>query len=332
MARARARRRDDRARRQSRRPPLPGVGARRGLPAWSGTRNARAASALFASAAAASGAFGGGLLLRGFGLLLHFGRGELQALDDPEQALVHFAADALALFGRHRFERAVRRHLAEQLAADRRQVDPEVGRIQVRIGIVWRRCAALAARTSAPRTVGTFAAKGTPSAASVAAFASGTTPSAAAFAPRPRPSACADGFPPRPRPSGCMGLAGNGGTISVPARSAASAAAAPGTVPRPPAAGGPGVVREENHRGRRTCRCRGPRRCSAASPLRRARRRRAPRWRLHRSRCGDEAAGPRGPVERRERQVRQERRLPPGALAKGGSRARSTVGVELDCV
>jgi hypothetical protein len=71
--------------------------------------------------------FGGGVLLRGFSLNLR--RGELKTLDDPEEALIDFAPDALPFLRRHLLERAVGRDLAEQLAADRREVDLHVRRI-----------------------------------------------------------------------------------------------------------------------------------------------------------------------------------------------------------
>ena len=80
------------------------------------------------------GAFGCGLLPRGFGFLLNLGGAELQALDDAEETLVHFAADTLALLGRHLLECAAWRHFAEQLAANRRQVDLQMRRIDVRAG------------------------------------------------------------------------------------------------------------------------------------------------------------------------------------------------------
>lgn len=81
------------------------------------------------------GTLAGSLYRGGFSFLLNLRRGELQPLNDAEQTLVHLAANPLTLFRRHRLQRAVRRHLAEQLAADRRQIDPQVRWIEIRIGI-----------------------------------------------------------------------------------------------------------------------------------------------------------------------------------------------------
>jgi hypothetical protein len=65
--------------------------------------------------------------LRSISLLLQFHRAKLDALHDPEQALIHLAADALAFLGRQLLERSVGRHLAKQLAPDWRQIYLDAG-------------------------------------------------------------------------------------------------------------------------------------------------------------------------------------------------------------
>ena len=110
---------------------------------WNGTRGDRRGSQRRCLRVGRGLRFGVDLLLRGFRFFLNLRRADSEALDDAEEALVDFAADALTLLRRHLLERAALRHLAKQLASDRRQVDLHVRRIDGRSRCGGRRSAAL---------------------------------------------------------------------------------------------------------------------------------------------------------------------------------------------